>query len=346
MHPQQITIAVDAMGGDKAPSAAVRGAVDAARDLEVKVVLVGREQDIERELEGLDPDPDKVSIVHAPDVVTMSDAPTVVFRKKRDASIMIAFSLAKEKKVHGVVSAGNSGATMASAVFTLGMVPGLDRPAIAGCLPTPCGFTMVIDIGANIKCKPHQLFQFGIMGDVYLRHIDGIKRPRVGLLSIGEEDTKGNELVKLVHHMLKDSPLNFVGNVEGRDVFSGAVDLVVCDGFVGNVLLKVSEGLGGALFDMIENEVQKLPSGRQGFETIQPAFLEAKKRIDYEEVGGAPLLGINGVGIIGHGASTPKAIKNAVRVAQEMVIKRVEYFLAEGIKEYENVIKSLAFTIP
>lgn len=345
MHPQQITIAVDAMGGDKAPSAAVRGAVDAARDLEVKVVLVGREQDIERELEGLDPDPDKVSIVHAPDVVTMSDAPTVVFRKKRDASIMIAFSLAKEKKVHGVVSAGNSGATMASAVFTLGMVPGLDRPAIAGCLPTPRGFTMVIDIGANIKCKPHQLFQFGIMGDVYLRHIDGIKKPRVGLLSIGEEDTKGNELVKLVHHMLKDSPLNFVGNVEGRDVFSGAVDLVICDGFVGNVLLKVSEGLGGALFDMIENEVQKLPSGRQGFETIQPAFLEAKKRIDYEEVGGAPLLGINGVGIIGHGASTPKAIKNAVRVAQEMVLKRAEYFLAEGIKEYENVIKSLAFTM-
>jgi glycerol-3-phosphate acyltransferase PlsX len=306
---------------------------------------VGREEDVNRELEGLDPDPEKVSIVHAPDVATMSDAPTVVFRKKRGASIMTAFTLAKEKKVQGVVSAGNSGATMASAVFTLGMVPGLDRPAIAGCLPTPGGFTMVIDIGANIKCKPHQLFQFGIMGDVYLRHIDGIKKPRVGLLSIGEEDTKGNELVKLVHQMLKDSPLNFVGNVEGRDVFSGAVDLVICDGFVGNVLLKVSEGLGGALFDMIENEVQKLPSGRQGFETIEPAFLEAKKRIDYEEVGGAPLLGINGVGIIGHGASTPKAIKNAVRVAQEMVMKRVEYFLAEGIKEYENVIKSLAFTM-
>jgi glycerol-3-phosphate acyltransferase PlsX len=250
---------------------------------------------------------------------------------------MLAFGLAKEKKAHGVISAGNSGATMASAAFTLGKIPGVDRPAIAGCLPNPLGTTVVIDIGANVNCKPQQLVQFGVMGDAYLRQIAGVQHPRVGLLSVGEEDSKGNELVKTVHRLLRESPLNFIGNVEGRDVFKGTVDVVICDGFVGNVLLKVSEGLEGAIFSMIEQEISKDSIATRGFDIIQRAFDTAKRRMNYEEYGGAPLLGINGVGIISHGSSTPKAIKNAIRVAQEMVVHRVEIFVRKGIEEYAGI---------
>lgn len=334
MNMNDIYIAVDAMGGDNAPAAPVEGALLAARSLGVSVILVGREDEIERELRAHGSDRERISVVHSPDYVTMEDAPTVVLRKKRNSSVMRAFGLVKEKKAHGVVSAGNSGATMAGAVLTLGKIKGVDRPAIAGNLPNPYGFTVVIDIGANVNCKPRQLVQFGIMGDVYARYMHHIEKPRVGLLSVGEEDTKGNLLVKAVHEMLRGSGLNFLGNVEGRDVFNGTVDVIICDGFVGNVLLKVSEGLGGALFAMIEKEMEKDPASRSGFLLARSALTEVKKRVDYEEVGGAPLLGINGVSIISHGASSPKAIKNAVRVAQELALNNVERFLGEGIQKY------------
>jgi glycerol-3-phosphate acyltransferase PlsX len=334
MKPSDIHIAVDAMGGDNAPAAPVEGAVLAAQTLGLNVILVGQEGVIFKELAKFGGDQKRISVVHAPDFVTMNEAPTVVLRKKKEASVMTAFRLVKEKKAHGVVSAGNSGATMASSVLILGRIKGVDRPAIAGNLPNAHGFTVVIDIGANVNCKPQQLVQFGIMGDVYARHMHHIDKPRVGLLSIGEENSKGNSLVRTVHEMLRTSHLNFLGNVEGRDIFNGEVDVVICDGFVGNVLLKVSEGLSTVVFAMIEEEVVKDPSARAGFLLSRNAFSEAKKRMDYEEVGGAPLLGINGVGIVSHGASSTKAIKNAIRVAHEQTLNRVEQFLGEGIQKY------------
>jgi len=340
MDTKEITIAVDAMGGDNAPGAIVRGAVEAHRELGANVILVGAEAEIRKEL--IELDAADMTVVDASQAVTMDDAPTVVLRKKPDSSIMKAFKLAKEKIAHGVVSAGNSGATMASAVLTLGKFPGVDRPAIAGTLPSVHGSTLVIDIGANVNCKPHQLLQFALMGDVYLRHIVGLRNPRVGLLSIGEEDSKGNELIKMVHGRLRESSMNFIGNVEGRDVFSGVVDLVVCDGFVGNVLLKVSEGLGGVVFSILEQEVVKDKAAQEGLNLMREAFQSARRRVDYEEVGGAPLLGINGVGIICHGSSGPKAIKNAVRVAQEMVINRVEHFMGQEFNEHAELKKSVA----
>jgi glycerol-3-phosphate acyltransferase PlsX len=334
MKPSDIYIAVDAMGGDNAPAASVEGAVLATHDLSLNVILVGHEELIAKELLYYGKHHERISIVHAPEFVTMEEAPTVVLRKKKDASVMTAFRLVKDRKAHGVVSAGNSGATMTSAVMILGKIKGVDRPAIAGNLPNAHGVTVVIDIGANVNCKPQQLVQFGIMGDVYARYMHHIDKPRVGLLSIGEEDSKGNSLVKTVHEMLRTSQLNFLGNVEGRDVFNGDVDVVICDGFVGNVLLKVSEGLGSVVFSMIEEEMAKDPSTQSVFLLIRNVFSKVRRRIDYEEVGGAPLLGINGVGIISHGASNAKAIKNAIRVACEQTLNRVEQFLGEGIQEY------------
>jgi glycerol-3-phosphate acyltransferase PlsX len=247
MNPNEIHIAVDAMGGDNAPSVPVEGAVMAASELGINCVLVGQEELLKREVAKYDPPSGRISVIHAPDRVTMEDAPTVALRKKRDSSITRAFGLVKEEQAHGVVSAGNSGATMASGAFILGKTKGVERPAIAGNLPSPHGFTVVIDIGANVNCKPHQLLQFGIMGHVYARHMHHTENPRVGLLSVGQEDTKGNLLVKAVHEMLRATDLNFLGNVEGRDIFSGEADVVICDGFVGNVLLKVTEGLGGVV---------------------------------------------------------------------------------------------------
>ena len=334
MHSQKITIAVDAMGGDHAPAAVVEGAVQALAEVDVNIALVGVRGEVEPLLQRFRFDPGRMTLIDAPQVVTMDDPPSVVFRKKRDSSIMAAFALAKENRVQGVVSAGNSGATMAGAVVTLGRIPGVDRPAIAGCLPNPHGRTVVIDMGANVNCKPHQLVQFAFMGHAYATRILGVEEPRVGLLSVGEEDSKGNELVKIVHRKLRESPLNFIGNVEGRDVFNGSVDVVICDGFVGNVLLKVSEGLEGAIFSIIEQEIAKDPEALEGFVRVRPVFERTRRMLDYEEVGGAPLLGIRGVGIICHGSSGPKSIKNAVRVAREMVVSRVEHTIGEEIEEF------------
>ncbi len=334
MDTKEITIAVDAMGGDNAPSAIVEGAVQAAEQLDVNIVLVGKTEEVEPLLQRFGPDPRRISVVHAPDFVSMEDPPSVVMRKKRDSSIMVAFGLAKQGKVHGVVSAGNSGATMAGALFTLGRIAGVDRPAIGGMLPNVNGHTVVVDMGANVNCKPHQLVQFAFMGHAYAQQVLNVAEPKVGLMSIGEEDSKGNDLVKIVHKQLRASSLNFIGNVEGRDVFNGSVDVIICDGFVGNVLLKVSEGLGSALFSIMEREISKDPEARAAFPKVLPAFRNARRKVDYEEVGGAPLLGINGVGIICHGSSGPKAILNAVGVARNMVLNKVQYLIGEEIKEF------------
>jgi glycerol-3-phosphate acyltransferase PlsX len=248
----------------------------------------------------------------------MQDSPTTAFRRKKDSSINVAEQLMRDGRVSGVISAGNTGAVMATAKFVVGALPVVDRPALSTVLPTQKGKpAILLDVGANVDCKPHHLNQFAIMGDIYSRTIFGIRRPRVGLLSIGEEDSKGNELTKEVFKSLKRAPINFIGNVEGRDIFKGEVDVIVCDGFTGNVVLKLSEGLYETFIEMLRQELQKTLTAKVGSIFAQNAFRQFKRRLDYSEYGGAPLLGIKGITIVCHGRSNANAIKNAVRVANE-----------------------------
>jgi glycerol-3-phosphate acyltransferase PlsX len=247
----------------------------------------------------------------------MDESPSSVVRRKRDSSIWVATQLVKDGKAEAVISAGNTGASMATALFILGPLAGVERPAIATLLPTLTGTALMIDVGANVDCKPAHLFQFGIMGHVYAQQMLNVTSPRVGILSIGEEDGKGNELTRDAFKLLKESDLNFVGNVEGRDVYRGGADVVVCDGFIGNVALKISEGLADALVKFLKREIVATPMGKFGAFFLKPAFTRFRKKIDYAEYGGAPLLGVNGISIICHGRSTAYAIKNAIRMAKD-----------------------------
>ncbi|MFQ5781366.1 MAG: phosphate acyltransferase PlsX [Nitrospiria bacterium] len=325
-------IALDAMGGDHAPEAIVEGAVLAARDLDVEIILVGDEKEIQVALShhGIGDLP--LSIVHASQRVEMDDPPSSVIRKKRDSSIWVATNLVKESEAVAVISAGNTGATMATSLYILGPLSGVERPAIATLLPTLKGMAVLIDVGANVDCKPQHLFQFAIMGHIYAEKILGIPKPSVGLLSIGEEDTKGNELTKEVFKMLKASPLSFIGNVEGRDVYSGGADVIVCDGFIGNVALKISEGLSDAIIKFLRREIMDSFFGRIGYFLLRPSFAQFRKKIDYAEYGGAPLLGVDGISIICHGNSSGWAIKNAVRVAKEFHSKGMNRHIKEQIR--------------
>ncbi len=328
----RIIVAVDAMGGDNAPSAEVEGAVAAARQWGISIVLVGRAEKIEEELarhttEGLD-----ITVHHAGEVVGMHDSASDAVRKKKDSSIRVAFNLVKEGRADAVVSAGNSGATMAAGMFVLKRISGIDRPAIATIMPNLRNQTLVMDVGGNVDCKPYHLAQFALMGDVYSRAILGKKSPRVGLLSNGEEVSKGNDLTRDAHQLLRDVPFNYVGYVEGRDLFDGSVDVVVCDGFVGNVVLKVSEGLADALATMLRQEFAGRMMSKVGYFLARPAFAAFKKKIDYAEYGGAPLLGIEGTGMICHGGSSPRAIMNAVRMAHDSVLKRVNDMLISQLR--------------
>jgi len=313
-----IKIAVDAMGSDRSPRVEVDGALDAAAQYGIPIVLVGHKDRIcpllsERDTSGL-----TVEVEHASEAVTMDDSPTTAFRRKKDSSINVAAQMMRDGRVSGVVSAGNTGAVMATAKFVVGALPVVDRPALSTVLPTQKGKpAILLDVGANVDCKPHHLEQFAIMGDIYSRTIFGIRRPRVGLLSIGEEDTKGNELTKEVFKSLKRAPINFIGNVEGRDIFKGDVDVIVCDGFTGNVVLKLSEGLYETFIEMLRHELQKTLTAKLGSIFARNAFQQFKRRLDYSEYGGAPLLGIKGITIVCHGRSNSNAIKNAVRVASE-----------------------------
>lgn len=313
-----LTIAVDAMGGDHAPKSEVEGAILAASELNVSVVLVGREDVVRRELRK-HPSADSlpIRIQHASEVITMEDSAKAV-RTKRDSSLRIAAKLLKSGEVQGVVSAGNTGAAMATAKMVQGMVRGVDRPALAGAFPTFKGTpVVVIDVGANVDSSPEMLAQFAVMGDIYSRIIFHNPSPRVGLLSIGEEEHKGNELTRSVTPLLKALPLNFIGNVEGRDIYSGIADVVVCDGFIGNVALKVSEGLVEMIRDMLKEALTATVTRKVGAVLARNAFLDFRKRLDYSEYGGAPLLGVKGVNIVCHGRSNGNAMKNAIRVAAE-----------------------------
>jgi glycerol-3-phosphate acyltransferase PlsX len=311
-------IAVDAMGSDKGPSVEIDGAIQAAAQYGVPIVLVGQEDRIRELLRERDAGALPIEVVHASEVITMEDAAATAARRKKDSSIHVAARLMKESAVSGFVSAGNTGAVMATVKMVMGTLSVVDRPALSTVLPTEKRKpAILLDVGANVDCKPRHLEQFAIMGDIYSRAIFGIRRPRVGLLSIGEEDSKGNELTKEAFKSLKRAPINFIGNVEGRDIFTGDVDVIVCDGFTGNVALKLSEGLYEAFGSMLKQELQKTLSAKIGAILAQDAFRQFKHRLDYSEYGGAPLLGIKGITIVCHGRSNSNAIKNAIRVAGE-----------------------------
>jgi phosphate acyltransferase len=315
-----ITIAVDAMGGDHAPRPEIEGAVHAARELGVRILLVGLAPEVKKELAKHSHRGLPIEIAPASEVITMHDSPTQAFRKKKDSSAHVATKLVRNGLADAFVSAGNTGAIMAVARFGLGTLPSVDRPALAAPFPTSRGGTAVlIDVGANVDSKPSHLVQFAVMGEIYYRAIFGTRRPKIALLSIGEEEMKGNELTREAHSRLKSSSLNFTGNVEGREIFSGAVDVIVCDGFIGNVALKISEGVAQHIGTMLKEALQSTISSQVGYVLARKAFKDFRRKIDYSEYGGAPLLGVKGVTVIGHGSSNALAIKNAIRVATELV---------------------------
>ena len=305
------------MGGDHGPAVVVEGAVAASREFGASVILVGDKAAVEREVLRLDAHALDVQIRHTSQVVGMAESPSHALRRKRDSSLRVAAELVKEGTAGAFVSAGNTGAAMAISMFVIGVLPGVDRPAIAAVLPNLRRFTILLDAGANVNPKPWHLLQFAVMGHVYARDILGFDSPRVGLLSVGEEEGKGNDLTREAYELLKESSLNFVGNVEGRDIYNGSTDVVVTDGFTGNVALKISESLAEMLGSMLKEELLRDVRSKLGAKLAMPAFERFRRRIDYTEMGGAPLLGIDGAAIICHGASPVKAIKNAVRVAQE-----------------------------
>lgn len=322
-----LTIAVDAMGGDTAPKSEVEGAILAARDLSVKVILVGVEPVVRQELAKHPAARDlPIEVRHASEFITMEDHVAKAVRSKKDSSIRVASRLMQKGEAQGVVSAGNTGAVMAVAKIIHGMIQGVDRPALAAVLPSETGKPVVVlDVGANVDSTPEMLAQFAVMGEIYSRIIFRNPKPRVGLLSIGEEEHKGNDLTKAATPLLKALPLNFIGNVEGREIFAGAADVVVCDGFIGNVVLKVSEGVSRMIRNMLRASLEATVTRKLGAVLSREAYRELRRRVDYSEYGGVPLLGVKGVTIICHGRSNANAIKNAIRVATESAEGRINH---------------------
>jgi len=316
---------VDARGAGRAPKPEVEGAIQAARQYGIQVLLVGREAQVRAELDHHRQAARlPIEIVHASEVVTMEEKAAQAMRAKRDSSLRVGVRLVRDGTAAGFVTAGNTGAAMALAKMVLGVLPGVDRPALAAVFPTSRGTAAIlVDVGANVDCKPENLEQFAVMGEIYSRSIFGTQQPRVGLLSIGEEESKGNELTRQTYQLLKQLSLNFVGNVEGRDLYNGNVDVIVCDGFVGNVALKISEGVVELVRAALKESLRATITRQVGFLLSRQAFVEFKKRVDYAEYGGAPLLGLKGVCIVSHGSSNATAIKNAIRVASEFAERQI-----------------------
>lgn len=312
------------MGGDYAPSVNVEGAVETVNERDdIDIILIGNEQLIRQELRSKQFDPRRISVEHASQVIGMHEPPTSAIRKKKDSSIRVGIELVKAGKADAFVSAGHSGVVMATSLLLLGTSKGVLRPAIATVMPTLRDTFILLDAGANVDCKPEHLLQFALMGNTYCKLLLGKAVPKVALLSIGEEDTKGNELTKEAFKLIKGTHLKFIGNIEGKDMFTGKADVIVCDGFIGNIALKISEGLAEAILKMLKREISSVSTGRIGYLMLKPAIKNFKKRTDYDEYGGAPLLGINGACIISHGRSSSKAIKNALKVAAGYAGKRV-----------------------
>jgi glycerol-3-phosphate acyltransferase PlsX len=323
-------IAVDAMGGDRAPAVVVEGAMLAARDVDAELVLVGNQESVEQEFVRLAGKLPRFPIVNASQTVTMDESPSIALRK-RASSMKVAFEMMKRGEAQAVVSAGNSGAMMAIGMLVMGTLPQLARPAILAVVPGSSKGTVIIDAGANVDCKPRQLLQFGIIGSVYAQHGLGIANPRVGVLSNGEEDTKGNELTRAASELLAAAAVNYIGYVEGRDFFNGKVDVVVCDGFTGNVALKTMEGVASFARELLKSAFHKNLASRFGYFMSRQSLRHAHRRLDYAEYGGARLLGLDGVAIVAHGGSTPLAIKNAIRVASESVSQNVNGHISAAL---------------
>ncbi|HZU71094.1 MAG TPA: phosphate acyltransferase PlsX [Ktedonobacteraceae bacterium] len=333
-------VALDAMGGDYAPGEIVLGAVQAAREYGLGVYLVGREEAIRAELAKHDTSGLDLPIIATDEVIEMDEHPANAVRRKKKASITLALQLVSEGKALGAVSAGNSGAMMAASLFTLGRIEGVDRPALGGIFPTKSAPSLVIDIGATTDCKPEYLLQFALMGSIYMERIFHVSSPRVALLANGGEETKGTQMVQETHQLLKANAttlgLNFIGNVEGHDIPAGNADVIVCDGFVGNVVLKLSEGLAETMLGLLRGEITRTLPNKLAGAILQPGLRQVFRRLDYAEYGGVPLLGVNGSAIISHGRSKAKAIKNALRVARQTAETNVAGAIADGLAKLQD----------
>lgn len=324
-------IAVDAMGGDHAPAVVVEGALLAAQDVDAELILVGDKLAVEQECLRIGGKLPRFPIINATQTVSMDESPSVALRK-RDSSMKVAFEMIKRGEAQAVVSAGNSGAMMAIGMLVIGTLPQVTRPAILAIVPGTSKGTIIIDAGANVDCKPRQLLQFGIIGSVYAERGLGIVNPRVGVLSNGEEDSKGNELTRAASELLDSAPINYVGYVEGRDFFSGKVDVIVCDGFTGNVALKTMEGVASFAGEILKSGFEKSWLSRLGYVLTRQSLRHAYRKLDYAEYGGARLLGLDGVAIVAHGGSTALAIKNAIRVASESVSQNVNGHISSALE--------------
>ena len=336
-------IALDSMGGDSGPPSLVAGAVMALREYHQinKLYLVGDSAKIESELRKHRCNDSRIDIVHSTQIVDMGDRAWTAVRRKKDSSVSRAVDLVKHGEADAIVSAGHTGAAVAATMIKLRTLPGIDRPGIAAVLPTEFNVFVLIDAGANTDARPEHLIQYAIMGSVYSRHVLGYENPSVGLISVGEEDVKGTELTKEVFKMLKQSSLNFRGNIEGRHLFENPVEVVVCDGFVGNVILKTTESIAVAIFKWLRHELARSKMRMAGAYLARHAFQDIKKKTNYEEYGGMPLLGVNGICIVAHGASTPLAIKNALRVAAESIEQQVNPHIVEEIRRYNETTAPL-----
>jgi glycerol-3-phosphate acyltransferase PlsX len=329
-------IVIDAMGGDHAPQVVVEGAIAAVKEIDSEIILVGDEAKIELLLQKARYSGDRISIYPASEVIEMHESPATSVRRKRHSSIVVGLNLIKNGDGDAFFSAGNTGAVVCAATLGLGLLPDIERPGIAIVTPTLKGLSLIVDVGANIDPKPIHLLQYAIMGRAYLENIFNISNPTVGLLNIGEEENKGTEFLKETYDLLSNKPINFIGNVEGKALFSGKCDVIVCDGFVGNVALKVIEGTAETIQVFLKRRLLRSNIlGKLGLVLLKPTFSKFKKDLDYSEYGGAPLLGVNGVVIIGHGRSNVKAIKNAIRVAS----REVEHQVNQKIVEVINLTK-------
>ena len=324
-------IVIDAMGGDNAPVATVKGAIEAIKNYDIDVILAGNESMIKEQLAEYDYTKEKIEIIHCSEIITNEDRPVSAIREKKDSSMVVALKLVKEKKADAIVSAGNTGALLAGGLLILGRIKGIDRPALAPPYPTTDGISVLIDGGANSDCKPRNLLEFGIMGSVYAEKVLEIRRPRVGIVNIGIEEEKGSEIVKEAYKLCKNGPFNFKGNIEARDIPAGYADVIVCDGFTGNVILKLTEGLADSIFRLLKEEFVKNPLRKIGASLLKSGLKDFKERFDYTEYGGAPFLGVKGVLIKAHGSSDAKAVKNAIRQGIKFIENNVIDDIAEKI---------------
>jgi len=338
-----IRIAVDAMGGDHAPGAIVEGSVDYFRDdKDVCLVLVGKKRLIKKELKRNNViNLDKIKVIAATEEISMREHFLSYWRKREQTSIKMALDLIKKKEVQAMVSAGNTGAIMAIAKNTLGTIKNIDRPALALMIPTLKGNSLIVDVGANVDSKPRNLVQFALMGKVYLENVQGVNNPKIALMSIGEEEFKGNELTRTTYNILKSLDINFIGNIEGRDAYIGEADLIVTDGFTGNVILKVAEGVVNVTASMLKREIMSNLLSKIGFFFLRSSFKRLMKKFDYTEYGGALLLGVNGIVIIGHGNSNAKAVKNAIYLSKKFITENVLDKISNEIGKYQKIFKEL-----